>query len=184
MKISRQDHNVIDNSFAEEVFKICKENVYLCYQCRKCTSGCPVHAHMDFTPFELIRLVQLGMTEKIEKANTIWVCASCQTCTSRCPQGIDIAHIIDVIRILVQKKRIGKGKNIWSFNSLWMRMLKQTGRIYEPGLILLYNLFRGKPFNDLALGFKMIKKNKLKLWPSLIKPATVRKIFSRAKRLK
>ncbi len=140
---------------------------------------------MDSTPTELMRFVQLGMIDEAMKTNTIWYCLSCQTCSTRCPQDIDIAHVVDTIRILVQEKGIkADTKNMRLFNRLWMNILKYTGRMYEVALTGILNLFTGRPFKDLSLGIKMIRKGKLKLLPSIRKPFAMMKMFSRAKRLK
>jgi hypothetical protein len=58
------------------------------------------------------------------------------------------------------------------------------GRMYEVGLTGMLNLSTGRPFKDLSLGLKMIRKGKLKLLPSIRKPFAMMKMFSRAKRLK
>lgn len=185
MKVVGQKEIKIDNNFAEEIRSRCGENVFLCYQCRKCASGCPSRTFMEGTPAELIRYVQLGMVEEAMKKNTIWYCLSCQTCSARCPQDIDIAHVVDTIRILVQEKKIkADTKNERLFNWLWMRMIKYIGRAYELGLTGMLNCLSGRPFKDLPLGIRMIRKGKLKLLPSIKKPFVVMKMFSRAKRLK
>ena len=36
------------------------ENVYLCYQCVKCTSGCPLANEFDLAPNQVMRALQLG----------------------------------------------------------------------------------------------------------------------------
>lgn len=185
MKIIGKKDIKVDSSLAEEVKKRCGENVFLCYQCKKCASGCPSRKFMDSTPTELMRYVQLGMADEVMKKNSLWYCLSCQTCSARCPQDIDIAHVLDTIKIIVQEKNIkAKTGNTRIFNWLWMTMLRYTGRMYELGLTGLLNLFTGKPFKDLPLGMKMIKKGKIKLLPSIKKPLMMKKIFSNAKRLK
>ena len=174
-----------DSSFAEEIRKRSGENVFLCYQCRKCASGCPSRMFMDSTPTELMRYIQLGMVDEAMKKNTIWYCMSCHTCSTRCPQDIDIAHVVDAIRIIVQEKKIkADSGNTKLFNRLWMKMLKYMGRMYELGLTGTLNLLTAKPFKDLPLGIRMIRKGKLKLLPSVKKPFVMMKMFSRAKRLK
>ena len=62
------------------------ENAYLCYQCVKCTSGCPLTEHMDLNPPGVARC-ELGNESVLEGSKTIWVSASCQTCTTRCPRA-------------------------------------------------------------------------------------------------
>jgi heterodisulfide reductase subunit C len=185
VKIVGKKDMKVDSAFAEEIAKRSGENVFLCYQCRKCTSGCPSRMFMDSTPTELMRYAQLGMVDEAMKGNTIWYCLSCHTCSTRCPQDIDIAHVVDTIRIIVQEKNIkADTKNMRLFNWLWMKMLKYMGRMHEVGLTAMLNLFTGRPFKDLPLGIKMIRRSKLKLLPSIRKPFTMIKMFSRAKKLK
>ncbi|MHC4145413.1 MAG: 4Fe-4S dicluster domain-containing protein, partial [Planctomycetota bacterium] len=70
MKVINKKEIKVDSSFAEEVAKRSGENVFLCYQCRKCASGCPSRIFMDSTPTELMRYVQLGMVDEAMKGNT------------------------------------------------------------------------------------------------------------------
>jgi heterodisulfide reductase subunit C len=185
MKVVKQEDIKLDSSFAEEIARRSGENVFLCYQCRKCASGCPSRMFMDGTPTELMRYAQLGMVDEAMKKNTIWYCLSCQTCSTRCPQDIDIAHVIDTMRIIGQERRIKADDNkLPLFNRLWMTMIKYMGRAYEAGLVASLNLFTGRPTKDMALGMKMIKKGKLKLLPSFKKPFATMKMFSRARKLK
>ena len=185
MKVVKQQDIKLDDSFAQKIAELSGENVFLCYQCKKCASGCPSRMFMDSTPTELMRYAQLGMVDEAMKKNTIWYCVSCQTCSTRCPQDIDIAHVIDTIRIIGQQQKVKAENNkLPLFNRLWMIMIKYMGRAYEAGLVASLNLFSGKPTKDMALGMKMMKKGKLKLWPSFKKPFETMKMFSRAKKLK
>ena len=185
MEVIKQEGVKLDSSLAQEIAELSGENVFLCYQCRKCASGCPSRMFMDSTPTELMRYVQLGMVDEAMKKNTIWYCLSCQTCSARCPQDIDIAHVVDALRIIVQERKIktdaGNGR---LFNRLWMTMLRYMGRMYEVGLTGTLNLLTGNPFKDMSLGAKMIRKGKLKFLPPLKKPFATSKMFARARRLK
>ena len=185
MKIIGKKEIKVDTSLAEEVKKRCGENVFLCYQCKKCASGCPSRMFMDSTPAELMRYVQLGMADEVMKKNSVWYCLTCHTCSARCPQNIDITNVIDTIRIIVQEKKIkAQTGTAPIFYRIWMIMLRYTGRMYEVGLTGMFNLITGKPFKDLSLGFKMIKKGKLKLLPTIKKPFSTMRLFKRARRLK
>ncbi|MHB8829737.1 MAG: 4Fe-4S dicluster domain-containing protein, partial [Syntrophales bacterium] len=55
-------------------------DVSYCYQCGKCSTGCPVAYEMDLTPTQLIHAMQLGLQDIVYKSNTMWLCASCLTC--------------------------------------------------------------------------------------------------------
>ncbi len=185
MKVTGENEITVDSSFADEIKKHCGENVFLCYQCRKCASGCPNRMFMDSTPTELMRYVQLGMVDEAMKKNTAWFCVSCQTCTARCPQDIDIARVVDAIKIIAAECKVKTDAgNVRLFNRIWMTMLRFTGRMYEAGLVGSLNMLSRRPFNDMALGKKMILKGKLKFIPSIKIPFEMMKMFSRAKKIK
>jgi len=98
--------NTVNNDFMKAVQLDIGENVNLCYQCKKCTAGCPVVHDMDYTPTQIIHAVRLGMKDLVLKSKTIWLCASCETCTTRCPQDIDIAGIMDAARIIAKREKV------------------------------------------------------------------------------
>ncbi|MBE0534218.1 MAG: 4Fe-4S dicluster domain-containing protein [Phycisphaerae bacterium] len=184
MKIITDKNGARDPGLAEEIRARCGENVYLCYQCRKCAAGCPNRLFMDSTPTELMRYVQLGMAEEAMKGNTIWYCLSCHTCSARCPQDIDIPHVVDALRIIVQEKKIKTDTGDAALlNRLWMAMLR-LGRMYEMGLAGLMNILSGHPFKDARLAAKMIRKGKIKLLPTIRKPLEIHRMFKRARSLK
>ncbi len=61
-------------------------NTEQCYQCGKCTAGCPMAEHMDLMPNQIMRLVQLGQLDKAMRREAIWQCVSCQTCIDALPE--------------------------------------------------------------------------------------------------
>ncbi len=81
---------VINGNLAQRIKEEIGENVYLCYQCVKCTIGCPVASYFDWQPNQIMRSVQLGQEDIALESKTPWLCASCLTCTTRCPQGLNI----------------------------------------------------------------------------------------------
>ena len=65
------------------------QSVFNCYQCGKCTAGCPLASEMDYSPHQILRMLQLdlpGMEEEVLGALSIWLCLTCETCATRCPQ--------------------------------------------------------------------------------------------------
>jgi len=84
--------------FVAKVEKVAGQKLLACYQCGKCSAGCPMAAYMDVLPSQIIRLAQLGMQERLMASNAIWICVSCMTCNSRCPKDIRIAEIIEALR--------------------------------------------------------------------------------------
>jgi heterodisulfide reductase subunit C len=90
--------------FIDRVSELSGENIYSCYQCGRCSAGCPFAGEMDVLPNQIIRLVQLGLEEELLNSRSIYVCASCFTCQSRCPKGIDMAHVAEAARQIVDPK--------------------------------------------------------------------------------
>ncbi len=90
--------------FIERVEELSGENVYACYQCGRCSAGCPVAFEMDILPNQVIRLVQMGLEEEVVRSKTLFLCASCFTCQSRCPKGIDMARVMEAVRHILDPK--------------------------------------------------------------------------------
>ena len=101
ISLSRND---IQNAIIKKVEDISGQNILACYQCGKCSAGCPMVTLMDLLPNQIIRLVQLGQIGDVLNSKTIWLCASCFTCTARCPKGVDLAKVMEALRLLLLRK--------------------------------------------------------------------------------
>jgi len=154
-----------------------------CYQCGKCTAGCPVAFAMDKTPREIMRLVQLGLIDEALQSHTIWLCAGCVTCSTRCPREVDIARVMETLRIMARRKGIVAEKKIDLFHSIFLKSVERFGRVYELGLVLQNNLQGLQPFKDVDLGPAMLLKGKIALLPHSIKDnGEVKKIFANVRK--
>ncbi len=98
----------VHSNVVKKVSEISGENLSACYQCGKCSAGCPSADRMDNIPSQFIKLIQLGMEEKIRKSNTPWICLTCFICTVRCPKGIDIARIMEAARLLQLRDNVDR----------------------------------------------------------------------------
>lgn len=72
------------------------ETIPDCYQCGKCTAGCP--ASMDPSPSMLIHYLQLGLFNKAVNSESIWNCMGCLTCSERCPKNVSPAAIVEGLK--------------------------------------------------------------------------------------
>jgi heterodisulfide reductase subunit B len=168
---------VLRTDLAQEIRSRSGENVFLCYQCKKCTAGCPVAAYFDVTPHQVLRACQFGQADLVLHSRTISVCAACETCSTRCPQGIDIARIMDELEIMAAEQGIkAKAPTVPMFYKSANRGIDWFGRMWELGLMVeLYarELFAGKfDFQqlfkyDIAMAIKMLRSGKLKIPPSI-----------------
>ncbi|MCP5000544.1 MAG: 4Fe-4S dicluster domain-containing protein, partial [Hyphomicrobiales bacterium] len=76
-------------SLVDVVREATGDNAFMCYQCVKCTSGCPMADQFDLSPHQIMRSVQLNDISVLD-SKSIWLCVSCYTCATRCPQKIDV----------------------------------------------------------------------------------------------
>ncbi len=159
-------------------------NVLNCYQCRKCTSGCPVAARADVKPHELVRLVQLGQRDKALGCKAIWECTACQTCVTRCPQQVDIAALNDALRRLSrQSGQVAPGTAVPAFNDIFLGTIRRFGRMYEMGLMVAFKLRTRTFFADVGKFPMMLWKRKLALIPQSVRGGAQRKrLFQQARR--
>ncbi|MEL7565694.1 MAG: 4Fe-4S dicluster domain-containing protein [Dehalobacterium sp.] len=164
----------------KELQKKAGVNITDCYQCGKCSAGCPVAFAMDKTPRQIIRLLQLGMLEEALKTRTIWLCATCQTCSTRCPRDVDLATLMETIRQLAKKKGIVAEKNINLFNDIFLSNVKMFGKSPEVLLSALYNLKSGRLFQDVDSVPHLFLTGKAHVMPGSVKnKAAVKKIFDK-----
>ncbi|MGB2844291.1 MAG: 4Fe-4S dicluster domain-containing protein [Candidatus Aminicenantaceae bacterium] len=104
MRINLSKRNIKD-PFVVKVEELSGQNLLACYQCGKCSAGCPAVSEMDILPNQIISYAQLGLKNELLQSKSIWICASCFTCNARCPKGINIAEIIEAIRQILLRKR-------------------------------------------------------------------------------
>jgi len=97
--------NKIKDNFVAKVEETSGQNLLACYQCGKCSAGCPAVSEMDILPNQIIRFAQLGLKDELLRSKAIWICASCFTCNARCPKGINIAEVIEALRQVLLRKR-------------------------------------------------------------------------------
>lgn len=170
-----------DSSFLAAVEARSGQKVSLCYQCRKCTNGCPVTFAMDFMPNQVMRMIQLGLEDELLGSKTIWVCASCQTCTARCPNDIDIAHLMDSLRQLSLQSGLPPAEpKVVKFHNAFLNSLRRHGRVFELGIVGQYKLTTGDLFSDTKMAWEMLKRGKLKFLPASIKgKQEVRQMFGK-----
>ena len=160
----------LTHSLAAEVGKRSETQLSRCYQCQSCANGCPFVQAMDYTPNQVLRLVQFGMREEVLSCKTIWVCVACHTCSSQCPMRIDIAAIMETLRLMAVEEGVAIGKpNILDFHEEVLRSLERYGRAHKLGIMLGYKRQTGRWLKDLDVGLKMLAKRKLDLIPSRVR---------------
>ena len=94
----------LEQTFAE------KFELYGCYQCGKCTGGCPVSLKSKLNIRRLMIEGILGKNlERMTEREELWDCTTCKTCTIRCPRGLKPMDLIIGMRgTLVEEGHIPK----------------------------------------------------------------------------
>jgi heterodisulfide reductase subunit C2 len=155
----------------------------VCYQCKKCSSGCPVARLAKTRPSEIMRWLHLGAGNELLASDLVWMCVSCETCSARCPMGIDVAAVMDALRRLARERGapVPDG-NVPLFNRAFLKTVETFGRSYEIGMITAYKLGTGKLMNDTEKFPSMLKKRKIALLPPRGGDRkTVKRIFRKIK---
>ncbi len=180
MLIFTAEQSVASNTLLKTIYEHSGIRVQDCYQCGKCSAGCPIVPFMDLMPRQVMRAVQLGQTDLALRSSTIWLCASCQTCSARCPMEIDIARTMDCLRQIARAEGVQPAERGVALSyDLFLESVKRLGRLYEVGLVAGLNLGMLKPFaNVFDVGLPLFTKGKLHLLPSRAGVADLKPIFA------
>ena len=155
-----------------DIDRLAHTSVGDCYQCGKCSAGCPMAEHMDLMPNQLIRLVQLGRIDRAMRSEAIWKCVSCMTCSTRCPKLVDCAGVMDALRQLAVEQGVAAEDRVRTvlFQQAFLDNIRRNGRLCELELI---GVFKTKGFladrsisllmKDALLAPQLMKRSKFHL---------------------
>ena len=157
-----------DRAFSQIVRDRSGEPIQRCYFCQKCTAGCPVAYAMDYTPTQVLRLVQLGLKDAALRCSAIWICVCCKTCGTRCPYQIRLDVVFDTLRYMALEREYRPEPAIYALHRSFLNSIRRWGRVHELSMILEYKLRNQDPFSDLGLGIDLMLKGKLSFLPERI----------------
>jgi len=171
-------------AFLQEAQDRCGQSLRLCYQCLKCTAGCPTAPYMDFNPNTIVRMIQLGLKQEVLESKAIWLCVSCETCGTRCPNEIDIGVLMDALREMsLEKGYRAHEANIVALHHAFMESIRRFGRVHEATMLMEYKLRSRDLWTDLVPGMKLFMKGKIPLIPGRIKGMkAIREMYRKTQR--
>ena len=160
-----------------------------CYQCGKCTAGCPLAEHMDLLPHQLMRLVQIGRIDRALRSEAIWKCVSCMTCSTRCPKSVDCAGVIDTLRQSAVDRGMASEERLRTvvFQRAFLDNIRRNGRLCELELIGMFKTKAflrdgnvGLLFKDAMLAPQLMKRKKFHLRGERVRDRSiVQRIFEK-----
>lgn len=161
---------VPDLTFAEQVSALSHQNVRRCYYCLRCSSGCPAAYAMEYTPAQILRMVQLGQKEALLHSSAIWLCIGCETCGTRCPNEIHAGAVIDALReISIAEKVPAAEQTVFKLHKAFLDSIRLWGRMDELSMLAEYKLISRDLLSDLDMGLDMFVKGKIHPLPTRIK---------------
>ena len=89
-----------NKDFIHQVERDSGQQVSNCYQCGNCSASCNYTYVYDYPANQIMRLIQLGQEDIVLQSRSIWLCANCQACTTRCPCNIDVARVMETLRVM------------------------------------------------------------------------------------
>ncbi len=155
------------------------QHIFDCYQCGKCSAGCPVDYAMDLGPRQIMRYIQMGLKKEVMQSTTVWLCVSCETCSSRCPAKIDIAKVMESLRILATVEgTVPAEKKVDVFHKEFLKAVERYGRAHELSLSAAY-VMKTRDFSGMGMARAMFSKGKLVIMPPSVSGASeVKRIFA------
>jgi ferredoxin len=79
----------VNPTFIDELDRFGAEDVQLCYQCGDCSTVCPHADEVYKFPRKSMRLLQMGLADKIKTTLEPWLCYYCGQCSEQCPREAD-----------------------------------------------------------------------------------------------
>ena len=80
----------------------------------------------EYNPRKIIRMILLGMRDKVLSSDFVWLCSTCYTCRERCPQDVRISDIMIAVRNIAVKEG-----HIHPSYLRQLELIKTQGKLYE-----------------------------------------------------
>jgi heterodisulfide reductase subunit C len=170
--------------YRERLLKKVEADVRDCYQCGNCSAGCPAAFTFDYTPNQIMRMLQVGLVDRVLDSTAVQLCVQCLTCSARCPRNIDIAGIIEALKTVAAAQERDVPEHVKTFNHAFMGSIARFGRLPELYSMMMFYLGTLNPkmaLGDVGLMVPMVGKRKMKFVPHRAKGAAeVNRIYKKS----
>jgi ferredoxin len=130
----------VDPTLLTELRQYGAVNVEACFNCGTCTAICPLTTDEHPFPRNMIRLVQMGLRDRLVRSTDPWLCYYCGDCTKTCPRGAEPGETMMAVRrwLTGQYDKTGHGGRMYtSERAAWKAIL--TYALVPLALLLIYH---------------------------------------------
>lgn len=154
-----------------------------CFQCNRCSAGCPMLPLMELTPAQIVHKLLLGDTEDVLVSDAIWTCVHCETCTARCPQQVDVCGVLHAARAASWTTgKVDRKHPIATYFASFVENLYLYGRSAELPLTVICKVKSEQYLRDFNLGIGMLARGRLPLLSVPRGAGVYRRIFNNVRR--
>ena len=149
--------------FHSEIEALSGQNTNLCFQCNKCSAGCPLADKMDFTPAQVMHNIRLGRKQAVLNSTAIWLCVGCETCSARCPQGVEPAAAINAARLMAMKLGVPpRIKEVDIYYRGFVANMRLNGKIHDASVAGITQLLTGQMMDNFPLAWNLFLRGRVK----------------------
>lgn len=168
-------------AFRHEIEALSGHNANLCYQCSKCSAGCPMADKMDLKPAQVMHSIRLGLEDAVLNSSAIWLCVGCETCTARCPQNVEPAAAMTAARLLAFRKGIKPSvREVGIYYRGFVDNMRLNGKIHDASVAGITQLLTGQFLDNIPLALKLLARGRVKPPPLPIRGGEFRKVYNQS----
>lgn len=106
----------VDTGLLSELKEFGAVNPEACINCGNCTAVCPLTTSEHPFPRRTIRMVQMGLRERLVASTDPWLCYFCGDCSITCPRGAEPAETMMAARrwLIAQYDKSGQAKKLYT----------------------------------------------------------------------
>jgi ferredoxin len=115
----------VDPSLLDEIKAYGAINPEGCFNCGNCTAICPLTSDEHPFPRSTIRMLQMGMRDRLMESADPWMCYYCGDCTRTCPKGAEPAETMMAARrwLTAQYDQSGLGAKLYTSEQAVFRLI-------------------------------------------------------------
>ncbi len=130
--------------------------------------SCPAAFTFDYVPNQVMRMLQVGLVDRVLDSTAVQLCVQCLTCTGRCPRNIDVAGIFEALKTVAAAQERDVPEHAKTFNEAFMGAVARFGRLpelYMMGMFYMGTMNPKMAMGDVGLALPMVTRGKMGFIP-------------------